>query len=94
MRTPDGWEFARFLEIALIEVYYQGLKQTTSIEGNRFRLAVAQRNHIGFAIRAFLRLEIYRLESSTSWLDAKSPIIRNAIRSYLGDPSYILVPTA
>jgi hypothetical protein len=39
------------------------LKQFTGVERAQFRRAVAQRNHIGFAIRAFVRLEAYRLRT-------------------------------
>jgi hypothetical protein len=81
----DAWQ---------IEVYHQGLKQNTGIERGRFRLTISQRNHIAFAIRAFLRLEIYRLKTGTSWFDAKQAIIRDAIRSYLANPAYILRSTA
>ncbi len=81
----DAWQ---------IEVYHQGLKQTTGIERGRFRLGIAQSNHIAFAIRAYLRLEIYRLKSGTSWFEAKQVIIRDAIRAYLADPLYFLPSTA
>ena len=81
----DAWQ---------IEVYHQGLKQNTGIAPGQFRLAVSQSNHIGLAIRAFLRLEIYRLRTGVSWFEAKQAIIRQAIRSYLADPLYILSATA
>lgn len=81
----DAWQ---------IEVYHQGIKQNTGIERGQFRLAVSQSNHIALAIRAFLRLEIYRLRTGTSWFEAKQAIIRDAIRSYLADPLYILPSTA
>ncbi len=81
----DAWQ---------IEVYHQGLKQNTGIERGQFRLAVSQSNHIALAIRAFLRLEIYRLKTGVSWFGAKQTIIRDAIRSYLAVPLYILPATA
>ena len=81
----DAWQ---------IEVYHRGLKQTTGIENGQFRLQKAQSNHIGLAIRAFLRLEVYRLKTGTSWFEAKQVIIRQAIRAYLKNPTYILTPTA
>ena len=82
------------LEAWQIEVYHQGLKQTTGIECGQFRLAVSQRNHIALAIRAFLRLEVYRLNTGTSWQDAKQSIIREALRSYLVAPHFTLPSTA
>src|SRR5262249_18416310 len=40
-----------------IENYHRGLKQCTEIERCQARSARAQRNHVGLAVRAFLRLE-------------------------------------
>jgi len=81
----DAWQ---------IEVYHRGLKQFTGIERGQYRLEVSQRNHIGLAIRAFVRLEAYRLQTGISWLDAKTGIIRSAIKSYLAHPSITLEATA
>jgi hypothetical protein len=48
----------RYAELSWgIEVYHRGLKQYCGVERCQLRRARAQRNHIGFAIRAFLRLE-------------------------------------
>ena len=77
-----------------IEVYHQGLKQYTGIERGQFRWAIAQRNHIGLAIRAFLRLEVARLRRGISWFEAKHSIIREAIRYYLAHPTLVLQSTA
>jgi len=77
-----------------IEVYHQGLKHYTGVERGQFRLTISQTNHIALAIRAFVRLEVYRLKTGTSWFDAKQAIIRDAIRSYLANPLYILSSTA
>jgi len=107
--TPDGreeyWATSRLdmtideaAEYALhawqIEVYHQGLKQFTGIERGQFRVAVAQQNHIALAIRAFLRLEIARLQRGITWFEAKHSIIREAIRYYLAHPTLVLQPTA
>ena len=73
-----------------IEVYHRGLKQFTGIEKSQHRKEKAQRNHIGLALRAFLRLEVYRLRKGISWFEAKTNIIRDAIRAYLSDPVYTL----
>lgn len=81
----DAWQ---------IEVYHRGLKQNTGIERGQFRLLVAQKNHIALAIRAFVRLEAYRLKTGISWFEAKQSIIRHAIRSYLNNPTLILNSTA
>lgn len=81
----DAWQ---------IEVYHQGLKQNTGVERGQFRLLTAQKNHIALAIRAFVRLEAYRLKTGISWFEAKQSIIRQALRSYLKNPTLILQTTA
>ncbi len=77
-----------------IEEYHRSLKQFCGIEHAQHRSAVAQRNHIGFALRAFLRLEYYRLQSGVSCFEAKARIVREAIRAYLAVPRYTLPSTA
>ncbi len=81
----DAWQ---------IEVYHRGLKQFTGIERGQFRLEIAQRNHIGLAIRAFIRLEAHRLRRRVSYFEAKTVIIRDAIRAYLAHPTLVLEATA
>ncbi len=81
----DAWQ---------IEVYHRGLKQFTGVERAQHRLEVAQRNHIGLAIRAFVRLEIHRLQTGISWFETKTGIIRSAMRHYLAQPSITLGSTA
>jgi putative transposase len=73
-----------------IEVYHRGLKQHCGVERAEVRAARAQRNHINCAIRAFLRLEQHRLVTGVSWWEAKTDIIREAIRLYLTHPRYTL----
>lgn len=73
-----------------IEGYPRGLKPFTGIEKSQHRQEIAQCNHIGLALRAFLRLEVHRLRTSISWFEAKANIIRDAIRSYLNHPDYTL----
>jgi putative transposase len=73
------WSFA-------IENYHRGIKQCTEVERCSARSARAQRNHIGLALRAFLRLESYGFTRGISWLEAKTAIIRDAVRSYLAHP--------
>ncbi len=77
-----------------IEQYHRGLKQYCAAERAQVRSARAQRNHIGCAIRAFVRLEVHRIRTGISWCEAKQRVIRNAIRSYLEQPLYTLCPTA
>lgn len=76
-----------------IENYHRGIEQCTEVERCQARSATAQRNHIGLALRAFLRLESYGFTRGVSWLEAKTAIIRDAVRSYLAHP-WICLPTA
>jgi hypothetical protein len=77
-----------------IEEYHRGLKQFCGAERSHVRAAKAQRNHIGLAVRAFLRFEIFSLKTGYSWFEAKFRIIRDAIRNYMANPTYVLNPTA
>ena len=52
------------------------------------RAARAQRNHIGMAIRAFVRLEWHRLRTGVNGGRAKGATIRPAIRRYLAHLRY------
>ena len=81
----DAWQ---------VEVYHRGLKQYTGIERGQYRLEISQRNHIGLALRAFVRLEVHRLHTGISLFEAKASIIRSAIRQYLAQPFITLEPTA
>jgi hypothetical protein len=77
-----------------IEEYHRGLKQFCGAERSFVRLAGAQRNHIGLAIRAFLRFEVFSLKTGYSRFEAEMRIIRDAIRAYLANPVYALQATA
>jgi len=77
-----------------IEVYHRELKQECGVERAMVRAGRAQRNHIGMAIRAFVRLEWHRLRTGVSWGRAKEAIIRPAVRRYLAHPWYRLPATA
>ena len=76
-----------------IENYHRGIKQCTEVERCQARSATAQLNHIGLALRAFLRLENFAFRTGVSWLEAKTVIIRDAVRLYLAQP-YIRLSTA
>jgi putative transposase len=77
-----------------IENYHRGLKQCCGVEKAQVRGRHAQRNHIGLAIRAFLRLEHHAFTTGVSWYEAKARIIRGAVRAYLAKPLYNLPSTA
>lgn len=78
----------------MIEIYHRNLKQNCGVERCQARLASAQRNHIGFASRAFVRLERFFFRTGISEFEAKTRIVRNAVRAYLTAPFYTLPSTA
>lgn len=73
-----------------IEEYHRGLKQFTGVERCQVRAAQGQRNHIGCALRAFVRLEYHRFTTGVSWFEAKWSLVRDAVREYLSNPRYRL----
>lgn len=79
-----------------IEEYHRGLKQVTNVERCQCRKAVAQRNHISLALRAFAVVERWCFQTGVNWLSAKWQIVRNAVRAYRTQPHYRLhaYPTA
>jgi hypothetical protein len=77
-----------------IENYHRGIKQFCLIERAQVRSRRAWRNHIGLCLRAFLRLESHCYHTGISWFEAKTAIIREAVRAYIANPLYSLIPTA
>jgi hypothetical protein len=73
-----------------IEEYHRGLKQCTGVDRCQTRMSLTQRNHIGLAIRAFVRLEWHRFTTGVSWFEAKMRIVRDAVRAYLARPTLTL----
>jgi hypothetical protein len=71
----------------MIETYHRGIKQFCGIERCQARSATAQRNHIELALRAFLRLEFHSFVKGISWFEAKTSLIREAVRAYLAHPA-------
>jgi len=78
----------------LVEVYHRAIKQFTGVERGQFRLERSQRNHIGLALRAYVRLEVHRWHTRVSIFNSKLDIIRTAVRHYLAHPTYCLNSTA
>ena len=70
-----------------IENYHRDLKQNCGVERCQVRSERAQRNHIGFSLRAFLRLEWHFFTTGISGFEAKLRIIRKAVQGYLKNPS-------
>jgi putative transposase len=79
-----------------IENNHRELKQNCGVERSQARSGRAQRNHIGLALRAFLRLEWHFFTTGVSGFEAKLRVIREAVRGYLDRPWITLpeLPTA
>ncbi len=77
-----------------IEMYHRALKQQCLIERAQCRRLRPVLNHIGLCIRAFVRIESHCYRERISWIEAKTSIIRDAVRAYLANPRYLLTPTA
>jgi len=77
-----------------IEVYHRELKQECGVERAMVWAGRAQRNHIGMAIRGFVRLEWHRLRTEISWRRVKEAIIRPVVQRYLAHPWYTLPAAA
>lgn len=77
-----------------IEQYHRGIKQFCLIERAQCRRPAQWRNHIGLCLRAFLRIESHSYHTGISWFEAKTSIIREAVRAYIANPRYSLLPTA
>ena len=77
-----------------VEEYHRALKQCCNVERCQARSTRAQRNHIGMAIRAFVRLSWHFYTTGVSWYAAKAGIVREAIRAYRSHPLYKIASTA
>jgi len=77
-----------------IEMYHRALKQQCLIERAQCRRLRPVLNHIGLCIRAFVRIESHCYRIGISWIEAKTSIIRDAVRAYLSNPRYLLPATA
>lgn len=77
-----------------IEQYHRGIKQFCLIERGQMRRRQPWLNHIGLCLRAFLRIESHCYRTGISWFEAKHSIIREAVRAYLANPVYQIIPTA
>lgn len=69
-----------------IENYHRDLKQNTGVERCHLRSIIGQKNHIGFSIRAFFRIEIFRLKNRISRFEVTWRIVRDAVAHFLANP--------
>lgn len=74
----------------LIEDYHRGIKQFCGVEKCQARTEKAQRNHILFSLQAFLRIERFCFRTGLTWFEAKIGIVREAVKTYLRFPKYVL----
>jgi hypothetical protein len=74
-----------------IEMYHRGIKQVCGVEKCHCRKANAQKNHILFSIRSFLRIERNSFKTGIGWLELKIKLVREAVRAYLTQPIYNLI---
>lgn len=77
-----------------IEQFHRGIKQFCLIERAQCRRRRPWQNHINLCLRAFLRIESHCYRTGISWFEAKTSIIRAAVRAYLANPLYSLIATA
>jgi putative transposase len=77
-------------QIWTIETYHRDIKQFCGIERCQVRSERAQRNHIGWALRTYLRLIWHELETGSTRFATKLNIIRPALQAFLSDPSSVL----
>jgi len=91
-RTKND-HFRALLTVAKARGLAPRLKQYCGVERAPVRHWDAQRNHIGCALRAFVRLEYHRYTTGISWLEAKLRVIREAVKAFLTGPCYRLPET-
>jgi len=77
-----------------VETYHRRLKQYCGVERSQHQSLRSQHNHIQMSIRAFLRLELHRVQTAVSFYESKTAIIRDAVRAYLADPIHVLPSSA
>lgn len=77
-------------QIGTIETYHRDIKQFCGIERCMVRSDRGQRNHIGWALRTYLRLIWHEWETGSSRFATKLGIIRPAVQQFLTNPSAIL----
>ena len=92
MTEPQRQELAR--EAYAIENYHRAIKQCCAVEKCQARSAAAQKNHILFSLRAFVRLEVKRWETGKSWYETKLSIVRDAVRNFCRTPDLLQATSA
>ncbi len=90
MNEPERLKYSELSR--MIATYHRGIRQFCGVERCQARSGRAQRNHMELALRAFLRIEYHCFVKGLSWFEAKTSIIRDAVRAYPAQPIYTLDP--
>lgn len=90
----EGRRLANAEQAGGMEEYHRGLKQYCGADRAQVRHSDGQSNHIGCAVRAFVRLEYHRFTTGVSWFEAKLQVVREAVKGFLASPLYRLPQTA
>ncbi len=77
-------------EVVILARVLRDSKQFCGVERCMVRSERGQRNHIGWALRTYLRLIWHEWEMGASRFATKLDSIRPAIRQFLTDPSAVL----
>ena len=77
-----------------IEQYHRSLKQYCGAERSQARSAAGQTTHVVLSVRAYLRLEMARVQRRVSHFESKRGVVREAVRAFLADPVLARLPTA
>lgn len=73
-----------------IEPYHRDIKQCCGVERCMVRSERGQRNHIGWALRTYLRLIWHEWKTGSSRFATKLDSIHPAIQAFLTDPCAVL----
>jgi hypothetical protein len=69
-----------------LEEHHRRVKQRCGVERAHVRSADEITNHVLISLRAFIRLQAYRLRATTNGHETKRSTIREAKRAYLAHP--------
>jgi len=77
-----------------IENFHRALKQECCVERCQARKKHIQRVHVRMAIQAYVRLEVQRVKLGLSYWELGRQIVRDSVRAYLMNPTYLQPATA
>lgn len=65
------------------EEYHRGIKQFCGVKSCQVGISQSQRAHIYYPLRAFLRLEVERLNLTMCWFEYKHQTARGFIKGFI-----------